>query len=82
MSKNSAAIVDYITDAIDYAIIENKKEIDVFNVKFEIGLQTVKFKLSREKWPLFLDKIITEAVSVENFELAAKAQKILEKIKE
>jgi len=82
MNSNSAIIVEYITDAIDYAIIENKKEIDVFNVKFEIGLSTVKFKLSREKWPIVLNKMIDESVKVENYRLAAKVQKTLEKIKE
>lgn len=80
MKENSAVIVDYIIDAIETELSTDTKEIDIFTVKFEVGLPSTIFKLRRESWPGFLNKMMTESIQSENYELSGKIKKTLEKI--
>jgi len=80
MKQNAAAIVSYILEALEQTDIEYMDEIDIFIVKFEIGLPQTKFTLKKEKYSKFLNKMLGVLIEQEKYEFAGRVKKTMDKL--
>lgn len=80
MKQNAAAIISYILDALEHPDTESLDQIDIFIVKFEIGLPKTKFTLKKENYSKFLNKMLGVLIEQENYEFAGRVKKTMDKL--